>query len=344
MTEPRHWTWGKDLDAAALGPDAESFLRTLGGASLISVPGRDRSRLRAVSTLLHGNEPSGIRGLHRWLREGGVPAVDTLLFVGAVETALQDGGFAHRFLPGRPDLNRVWCAPFAGAEGRLAQAVLAVLDERPPECLVDLHNNTGQNPAYGVTFRIGVPERNLVACFAHRIIHTPIELGTITEATCERFPSVTVECGRSGDPVADDLAFVGTRRLLETDDLGLYATPPLLDVVVDPVRVRVRPGIPLAFGDGPGDGEGLVMSREVDRHNFELVPPGTCIGWVSPALDWPIEAIGAGGVDRSFELFAVSGNRVETRREMIPVMMTTHRENALADCLFYAAWPERQLA
>ena len=340
----RYWTWGKDLDGTALGPDAESFLRFLAGPSLIAVSGRDHSRMRAVSTLLHGNEPSGIRALHRWLASGSVPAVDTLLFVGVVETALAGEGFAKRFLPGRPDLNRVWCAPFEGEEGDLAREVLAVLEERPPECLVDLHNNTGQNPAYGVTFRIGVAERNLVGHYAHRIIHTPIELGTIVEATCERFPSVTIECGRSGDPVADDLAFVGTRRLLERDALALDATPPLLDVVVDPVRVRVRPGIPLVFGDGPDDGDGLVMSREVDRHNFELVPPGTCIGWVPPALDWPIEAIGAGGVDRAFELFAIEGNRVETRREMIPVMMTTHRENALADCLFYAAWPERQLA
>lgn len=344
MTELRFRSWGKDLDADAIGDDPESLLRALGGPTWIDMPGRDRSRSRVVSTLLHGNEPSGVRALHRWLRGGAQPAVDTGIFIAGVDTALEPPGFAHRFLPGRPDLNRVWCEPFEGNEGELARQVLAVLRERPPECLIDLHNNTGQNPPYGVTFRIGVPERNLVALYAHRIIHTPIELGTIVEATCDVFPSVTIECGRSGDSRADDLAFVGTRRYLDAEDLGLDASPPMLEVVVDPVRVCVRPGVPLVFGDGPDDGEGLVMSREVDQHNFELVPAGTCIGWVAPGIDWPVEAIGAGGRDRSFDLFAVKGNRVETRREMIPVMMTTHRENALADCLFYAAWPERQLA
>ncbi len=343
MREPRTWIWGKALDAPALGEDAEQFLGVLGGPSLIEIPGRDRSRLRVVSTLLHGDEPSGIRALHRWLRTRTRPAVDTLLFIAAVETALAPPGFVQRFAPGRPDLNRVWSAPFEGEEGALAESVLEVLGARSPECLVDLHNNTGQNPAYGVAFRLGVPERNLVARYARRIIHTPIELGTIVEATCDDFPAVTVECGRSGDPVADDLAFVGTREILEREDLGLESVPPMLEVVVDPVRVRVRPGVQLVFGDGPSQVSGLVMSRDIDRHNFELVPAGTCIGWVSPGTDWPIEAIGAGGNDRSFDLFQVAGGRVETRREMIPVMMTTHRENALADCLFYAAWPERRL-
>ncbi len=340
--------WGKDLSASSIGPDVATFLSELAGPTWIEVPGRDRSRLRAFSTLLHGNEPSGLTALHRWLRMGAVPAVDLGLFVGAVETALAPPGFAHRFLPGRPDFNRVW-RPSVETSGRderevrVARQLLDLLRSRPPECLVDLHNNTGQNPPYGVTFRIGVPERNLVARYAHRIIHTPIELGTIVEATCNDFPAVTIECGRSGDPQADALALVGTQRIIDADDLALDATPPLLEVVVDPVRVRVRPGIPLAFGDGPEDGEGLVMSRQVDDHNFELVPKGTCIGWVAAGTDWPVEAIGAGGIDRSFELFAVRGRRLETRREMIPVMMTTHRENALSDCLFYAAWPERQL-
>ena len=80
---------------------------------------------------------------------------------------------------------------------------------------------------------------------------------------------MTVECGRSGDPAADDLALLGVERLLEADGLELDGTPPFLEVVVDPVRVSVWPGVELEFGDGPG-AEGLVVSREIDRHNFEL--------------------------------------------------------------------------
>jgi hypothetical protein len=343
VADLRERTWGKDLDAGHIGADAGAFLRELGGPTLIHVPGQRHDRLRVVTTLLHGNEPSGVRALHRWLREGAEPAVDALFFIGAVETALEPPGFAYRFLPGAGDFNRCWLPPFDRDGGDLARLVLERLRSRPPECLVDLHNNTGQNPAYGVTFRMGGPERNLVGRYALRVIHTPIELGTIVEATCEDWPTVTIECGRSGDPVADDLALVGTRRLLSVESLDLDATPPFLEVVVDPVRVAVRPGIELGFGDGPG-GHGLTVSREIDRHNFELVPPHTCIGWIEAGCDWPIEAVGARGEDRSLELFVARDGRLETSREMIPVMMTTSRESALADCLFYAGQPERRLA
>lgn len=347
MLSLRESTWGADLDAGRLGADVVSFLRALGGPTLLRVPGRDGGRLRAVSTLLHGNEPSGVRALHRWLSEDPVPAVDVLLFVGAVGTALALPGFAHRFLPGAIDLNRCWLPPRtgerageAGQERRLAERVLTRLRAESPECLVDLHNNTGHNPAYGVTPRIGAPERHLVGLWADRVVHTPLALGTLVEATCASWPSVTIECGRSGDPAADDVALAGLRRLVDAPDLALDAPPPLLEVAVDPVRVSVRPGVPLDFGDGPGEGPGLVVSREIDRHNWERVPSGTCIGWVEAGCEWPIEALGAEDADRSLELFALRDGRLETRKPMIPVMMTTHRENALADCLFYAAQPE----
>ncbi|MBQ0785555.1 MAG: hypothetical protein KBT66_15110, partial [Amphritea sp.] len=47
-----------------------AFLRQLGGPTLIVVDGRDNSRCRAIATLLHGNEPSGVRAILGWLRSG----------------------------------------------------------------------------------------------------------------------------------------------------------------------------------------------------------------------------------------------------------------------------------
>jgi hypothetical protein len=59
-----------------LAATPEAFLAWLAQPTLFRVPGRDRSRTRVLATLLHGNEPSGLRGLHRWLRAGAPPAVD----------------------------------------------------------------------------------------------------------------------------------------------------------------------------------------------------------------------------------------------------------------------------
>ena len=110
-------------DPADVPADPAAFLEALGGATAVRVPGRDRSRLRIVVTLLHGNEPSGFRAIHAWLREPSEPAVDALLVIANVEAALAPPGFANRMLPDRRDLNRCFLGPFDDADGALAREV-----------------------------------------------------------------------------------------------------------------------------------------------------------------------------------------------------------------------------
>lgn len=316
-----------------------AFLRRLEGPSLISLSGRDGARVRVVSTLLHGNEPSGLRAVIRFLRSSEIPATDVLFFVGAVGTALAKPGFAHRALPGEQDANRCWTPPFDSPQGRVAQAVLDRIRAARPECLVDLHNNTGHNPAYGVAFRVGHAERSLVSLFADRLVHTPIELGTLVEATVSDLPSVTIECGRAGDPEADEVAWRGLRRYLDWDVIDFERPVVPLTLLESPVRVRVRPGIDLDFGDTTSPVATLTISKDIDRHNFERLAPGSAIGWLEPGTPWPIEALGADGVDFSRSLFELDGGVLRTRREFIPIMMTTDRTIARSDCLFYAVQP-----
>ena len=142
-----------DAPSPAELPDGdEAFLDWLGGPTAIRVPGRDPSRTRVVTTLLHGNEPSGMRAIQSWLREARQPAVSAILIVASVEAAKS----RRRALPGRRDLNRCFYGPFEGdAEGRLAREILDAIAQAAPEAVVDVHNNTGHNPAYGVGPRAG---------------------------------------------------------------------------------------------------------------------------------------------------------------------------------------------
>ena len=134
-------------DLNGVPDDPGAFLAELGSPSAILLPGHDSGRVRALTTLLHGNEPSGFRAVHRWLREERIPAVDTLLIVASVDSALAPPGFAHRMLPGRPDLNRCFLGPFDTPEARLAEEILRMLRKAHPEAVIDVHNNTGHNPA-----------------------------------------------------------------------------------------------------------------------------------------------------------------------------------------------------
>jgi len=330
---------GAGANDVGLSGGVDEWLRGLARPSLILQRGADSGRVRIVSTLLHGNEPSGTRALHRWFGSGQPPATDVLFLITGIEAALLTPGFAHRILPGGVDLNRCWLPPFEGVEGEMAQQALRLMRESGAECLIDLHNNTGHNPPYGVGPDPGAAELKLVSLFGERFVHSPLRLGTLVEATRDDFPSVTIECGRSGDPAADATAYVGLERFLLRDDHELRkaseAALGRMQVLVDPVRVSVRAGVELAFGDGPAASADITVALDIDRHNFEELPAGTPIAWTGPRDVWPLEALGEGEGDQSHDFFEVRNGHIVTRRPLIPIMMTTNRANALADCLFY---------
>lgn len=317
-------------------PDTvEAFLHDLGGPAWIEVRGRDTTRTRAVATLIHGNEPSGVRAIHGWLRDGAIPAVDVRILIASIDAALAPPGFAHRMLPGRQDLNRCFLPPFEGEGGALAREALERLRVAAPEALVDLHNNTGHNPPYGVGPATTPTLLSLTALFGKHFVHSDLRLGALVEATQHDFPSVTIECGRAGDAAADAVARAGLDHFLGEAHVVDYAgSGAAMEVLERPVRVSVSAGTSVAFAEGRQPGVDLTVTGDVDRHNFERVAAGTHIGWVREGT-WPLEARDAAGRDRSRELFVIRDGFLEARRDFIPIMMTTDATVALADCLFY---------
>jgi hypothetical protein len=329
--------WGVDLGPENLPTSEIDFLEALAGPTLIAIQGKDPTRTRVATTLLHGNEPSGLRAMHRWLRSRRRPATNTIFFIASVETALTEPHFSNRQLPGRRDFNRCFDASPIDAEGELAEDVLAAILAAEPECLIDLHNNTGHNPAYGVAVRIGEAELGLVDLFANRVVHAPLALGTLVEATIDSCPSVTIECGRSGDPAADDIAHAGLSRFLDLSDVETRVPERPMRILDEPIRVCLADDASLVFADAADPDARLTISADIDRHNFELLMAGAAIGWVKPGTAWPLDARRPDGGECSREMFRLRGDVLETSFDFIPIMMTTKPEIAKSDCLFYAA-------
>jgi predicted deacylase len=321
-----------DVPAA---PDA--FLDQLERPTIFRVPGRDRSRCRVVAGSLHGNEPSGLRAIHRFLRSGEPPAVEAWLFVGGVESARALPRYSHRMLPGRRDLNRCFRPPFEGRDGQIAEQVLALLRAARPELVVDLHNNTGRNPAYAVAG--GLDERlDLAALFCDRFVYSELRLGTFTEAFADLAPSVTIECGRAGDPEADATAYAGLVRLMRLHELApARASHERMRILERPVRMCLRAEHTLAFAERPHPGASVTLDPEIDRHNFEIVARGTRLGWVSSQCAWPFEARDASGAEVSTSWLEIARGELVSRCSFTPFMLTTHTAIARGDCLFYAA-------
>ena len=319
----------------SLEGSAEAMLARLAGPTWFRIPGHDRSRCRVVTTLLHGNEPSGLRALHRYLAGRECPATDLVCALGAVSAAQREPVFSNRFAPDGRDLNRCFRAPFRGPEGELARALLELLREVSPEALVDLHNTSGRGPAYAVATIPDPCHPRLASFFTKRLVITDLRLGALTETTSEWFPSIVIECGGAGDPAADRVADDGLRRFAGAATV-LNPGHPLEQVFLHPVRVELRPGCEIAYADAPVPSADVVLHRDLDRFNFGSVPAGEPLGWVGARGLDALQVRSAADVRAANEFLRVEAGRLLAAHSFRPLMITTQPTIAASDCLFYA--------
>jgi len=316
-----------------LPADPLDFLASLAGPTVWHVPGHDRTRTRVVTTLLHGNEPSGFLALHGWLREGVVPAVDAVCVLANVEAAALHPAFTHRSVTERRDLNRCFLGPFDDREGALAHAILDLVASEHPEALVDIHNNTGHNPPYGVGISPSREALALTGLFGDSFVWSHLELGALLEAV-DACPAITVEVGKSGEAAADAVARRGLAAFLESASLFEAVSPAQVRVLKMPMRAQVAAGCSLVMAQRPDASADLTMPDDLDRHNFERVPVGSRIGWVR-GEGWPLRLIDERGQDQSREYFERRGAELVARREFMPIMITVDAGIAKGDCVFY---------
>ncbi len=319
--------------ARNVGKTAEEFLAKLAGPTFLWLPGLDTTRSRAVSTLLHGNEPSGLKALHRWILEGRQPQVNILCFIGAVSAALTPPLFSNRYLPTGKDLNRCFRAPFEGLEGTLATAMLQELHQAQPEALIDLHNTSGRSPAYGVTTQKGAMQETLAGLFCSHLVITDLRLGTLMEATERDWPTVTIEAGGACDPQSDELAFQGFSRFALAIDFSDCSSP--VTVVHHPIRVELQKGATMTYASSPVSDVDLTLMPDVDRFNFGIVSPEERLGWVQAAGIDALWARDAKGQNLSASLFSVHEGELRLTRPSRLMMVTTNQTIAQNDCLFY---------
>jgi succinylglutamate desuccinylase/aspartoacylase family protein len=316
-----------------VGPTVEDFLRKLGGPTFLWLPGLDATRTRAVSTLLHGNEPSGVRALHRWIREGHQPQVNVLCFIGAIEAALTQPIFSHRFTPGGKDLNRCFRSPFDGHEGNMAQAMLHELQQVQPEALIDLHNTSGRSPAYGVSTLNREVQETLTGIFCNHLIVTDLRLGTLMEATEYDWPTVTIEAGGANNPQADELAYCGFTRYALAKDFSDF--PSSVTVVHHPIRVELHKDATVVYGNAPVPDVDLTLPPDVDRLNFGLWSQQETLGWVGARGLEVLWAKNAMGQNLGSAIFSVQNGELRLTHPSRLMMVTTNPGIAKSDCLFY---------
>ena len=321
-----------------IADNVEAFLHQLTGSTLISKPGKDTTRTRAIATLLHGNEPSGLRAVHSWLKSGQQPAVNIICLIGSVQAALHEKLFKHRVVPGQRDLNRCFRAPLDDYPGKIAEHFLHLLEQEQPECLIDVHNTSGSGPAFGVVTFDAPTHRALVALFTRRMVITDHRLKSLMEVSNANMPVVTIECGGAQDPAAHQLAQHGLQRYLFDDSvLQLPEHDGAMDVYLHPIRLELAESTIIAFGEQPVAGAHLTIPTDVEKFNFGVVEPDTLLAWLGEDGADVLQVNSANGDDVLSHYFTVRDNGLYPLRPLKLFMVTSNATIAISDCLLYAA-------
>lgn len=319
-----------------LAPTATEFLYQLKGPTILKISGRDTSRCRVVVTLLHGNEPSGLKAVHRLVRDKCVPEVNILVAIVSIDAAVAQPLFSNRFLPHQQDMNRLFKPPFDGGQGILAKNLLDLIQEVRPEAIIDIHNTSGDGPAFSVCVRQHKQYLDLASLFTHRVIITGHRLGSLMEVTSLGCPVLTVECGGSMQPESDEIALRGLMQFFTKPKLYQSVTVEEMDIYHHPVRVELCKNRQLVYSCDPHLNVDVTVPIHIDRRNFGIVRPDTALAWLGPAGINALCVRDEKGNNVIDDFFVVQNNKLYPRTTLKLFMATTDPKIAVADCLFYA--------
>lgn len=316
------------LPPGLLDVEARALNDRLGAPTLLRLKGRERTPI-FISVLLHGNETSGWDGLGQVLRRraAALPR-DLLILIGNVEAAAA----GVRTLPGQADFNRIW-RPASG----IGAEVLAGIADEPLLAVVDLHNNTGQNPPYAVLTDLSPGSLGLACLYESGVGVFVEEPDTVlTRAFAGRAPSVALELG----PVADAQAVPRAVRYLDKlFALGEMPTGRMDDLRLFRTLARVHPPVDAAFGfSGIGEGDlDLVLDAAIEASNFRALPAGAEFGMARNGFN--LQVLDNQHQDVTDRFLEVRDGRIRTTRALVPAMYTTDAQVVRQDCLCYLMAP-----
>jgi succinylglutamate desuccinylase len=288
-----------------LNVSPDRILDVLGQPSLIKVTGTNpHARPLFVSTLLHGDEHSGLIALQRMLARNRHCGIERtlLILVGNVHAAAQN----KRLLPGQPDFNRIWHSSAAHfSEHTIASRCIETARQSNIFAALDLHNNTGLNPHYACVANLRKHDLQLARMFTRNIMLFEKPDTTFGAAFAKIAPTITIEAGLSGDesgiekiqsliesllrnellPVAPiehaDADLYRNRhcvKLLPEFDLQFASALHLEKSAARPAEIMTAPIKPSI---NPRHRGIAIIREDIDRFNFLKIQSDTPIGLVT---------------------------------------------------------------
>ncbi len=318
-------------------PDTpEEWLIQLHDSSVIEVQGKNTDQWRVISTLIHGNEPSGLFAVFKFLHQNVVPETNLAIVISSVCAARQPPFFTQRFISGEFDLNRRF--GYFECHDRvteLAKHITEYIRDLCPQFVADLHNTSGNGPAFAVSISDHMDVRKMASVFTSEMVVTQLVVGSLMEQNFN-CPIVTIECGGAKEEKSHETAFKGLMALATQRDI-FSMDPPNIHVVCHPVRIKAHEGISLCYGVNKTDEMDITLIPDIEKLNYQVTEAGTELAWLDRSLRDCLTAINDHGEEVIEALFEVVAGRLTAKRNLRVFMATERADIALSDCIFYAA-------
>lgn len=311
------------------------FLRSLDGLTVIDIKGKNNEKWRVVTTLIHGNEPSGIIACHLWLKGKQRPATNVRILLCNPEAAKTKPVLTNRYLAHSDDLNRFFSAEPSNESpvAERARQIVRLVHQVSPEAIIDLHNTSGSSPAFSVSISENLKQLKLAELFTEKMIYTQLFVGAIMEQNFDA-PIVTIECGGANDRASHQVATNGLDQYLMREKL-FDERAPAVRVLKHPIRVELKGDASVGFSNHQLPTTDITLRADIEELNRETTPKDEFIGWCDKDSPFQLEAIDDHGVDQIEQLFTNRNGCLFTQQDMQLFMVTTVPEIATKDCLFY---------
>ncbi len=327
----------KDPDELTLKADYQQFLLSLDVPTVIDITGEDPHKCRVFVTLLHGNEPSGLIAIHRWLTTSYLeakPETNLRFIICSIEAATANPLFSHRYIDGELDLNRCFGSKLDYGYYQRANLIEQAIRDVNPEAVIDLHNTSGSGPAFAVSSILSTKGLTLTSFFCDSIILSSIKLGALMEQNFD-CPVITVECGGANDEQAHEVAFKGIDDLSKCRSLDNFHQVKPVDIVYKPLRLKLKPHKSLSYSCHNEGYYGVTLISKIEQFNYGSAKQGQLLGWLDEhGLD-NLQLINDVDENVIDEYFTVRDNQLVCKTNMRIFMATADKNIAVNDCLFY---------
>lgn len=324
------------LPAGFLDVPIGDLAELLGGPTVFYLKGRREPAL-FLSTLLHGNEPSGLLGLQRFLNKYlGQELPRSLIFlVGNVDAAKQK----LRKLPDGQDFNRIWNQD-PSPLGLAATALLAELESAGIFAGVDIHDNSGTNPHYACVSKAAAVDLQLATLFNHIAVFFTYPDSALSVNLAKFCPAVALECGKAGAMSGVMRAAAYIDALMHLDHLPERAPAPGdLTLYRAVARMKVNPNLIIETGVGPEAGK-FILPPDLDHLNFSPLKVGRVLGFsfeenaltldTAPGIEW---------CKTRQQCVRYADNKWLANTTFTPGMLTLNARSIHDDCLGYIMEP-----